>query len=47
MAVIIPPGVVHAYHNVGTEIGWVFNGPNRLTQVKERKKRSMKFVMKM
>lgn len=27
---IVPPGVVHAYKNVGTTPGWVFNGPNRL-----------------
>ena len=30
MAVIIPAGVVHAYRNVGTEPGVVFNCPNRL-----------------
>ncbi len=29
-SVIIPPGVVHAYKNTGSEPGWVFNGPNRL-----------------
>ncbi len=29
-AVSIPPGVVHAYKNIGTQPGWVFNGPNRL-----------------
>lgn len=29
-AVIVPPGVVHAYKNVGATPGWVFNGPNRL-----------------
>ena len=28
--VIVPPGVVHAYKNVGPVPGWVFNGPNRL-----------------
>jgi dTDP-4-dehydrorhamnose 3,5-epimerase len=28
--VIVPPGVVHAYKNVGQSSGWVFNGPNRL-----------------
>jgi len=27
---IIPPGVVHAYRNVGDHPGWVFNCPNRL-----------------
>ena len=30
MAVIIPPGVVHAYKNVGTSAGLVINCPNRL-----------------
>ena len=30
MAVWIPPGVVHAYRNVGTIPGLVFNSPNRL-----------------
>jgi dTDP-glucose 4,6-dehydratase len=29
-AVVIPPGVVHAYQNVSDEPGWVFNAPNRL-----------------
>ena len=29
-AVIIPPGVVHAYRNVGATDGWVFNAPNQL-----------------
>jgi len=29
-AVIIPPGVVHAYKNVGEKDGLVFNVPNRL-----------------
>lgn len=28
--VIVPPGVVHAYKNVGTESGLVFNAPDRL-----------------
>ena len=28
--VIIPPGVVHAYRNVGDRPGLVFNAPNRL-----------------
>jgi dTDP-4-dehydrorhamnose 3,5-epimerase len=30
MLVIVPPGVVHAYKNVGGEPGLVFNAPNRL-----------------
>ncbi|MEE9613731.1 MAG: dTDP-4-dehydrorhamnose 3,5-epimerase family protein [Thermodesulfobacteriota bacterium] len=29
-SVVIPPGVVHAYKNVGPVPGLVFNGPNRL-----------------
>jgi dTDP-4-dehydrorhamnose 3,5-epimerase len=29
-SVVVPPGVVHAYKNIGDEPGWVFNGPNRL-----------------
>ena len=28
--VIVPPGIVHAYRNIGTENGIVFNAPNRL-----------------
>jgi len=27
---IVPPGVVHAYKNIGAAPGWVFNAPNRL-----------------
>jgi dTDP-4-dehydrorhamnose 3,5-epimerase len=30
MVVIIPPGVVHAYQNVSSAPGWVFNCPNQL-----------------
>ena len=29
-ALIVPPGVVHGYKNVGEKDGWVFNGANRL-----------------
>ena len=29
-SIIIPPGVVHAYKNIGQEPGLVFNAPNRL-----------------
>jgi dTDP-4-dehydrorhamnose 3,5-epimerase len=29
-AVWVPPGVVHAYRNVGTVPGLVINAPNRL-----------------
>jgi dTDP-4-dehydrorhamnose 3,5-epimerase len=28
--VIVPPGVVHAYKNIGSTPGWVLNYPNRL-----------------
>jgi dTDP-4-dehydrorhamnose 3,5-epimerase len=28
--VVIPPGVVHAYKNIGSVPGWVMNCPNRL-----------------
>jgi dTDP-4-dehydrorhamnose 3,5-epimerase len=28
--VIVPPGVVHAYKNIASTPGWVFNAPNRL-----------------
>ena len=30
MLLVVPPGVVHAYQNVGAEPGLVFNAPNRL-----------------
>jgi dTDP-4-dehydrorhamnose 3,5-epimerase len=30
LSLIVPPGVVHAYKNVGIDNGIVFNGPNRL-----------------
>ena len=30
LALIVPPGVVHAYKNIGIENGIVFNAPNRL-----------------
>lgn len=36
-AVIVPPGVVHAYKNVGPTPGWVFNAPNRLYAGRDRK----------
>ncbi len=29
-SVIIPPGVVHAYKNIGTVDGLVYNAPNKL-----------------
>jgi dTDP-4-dehydrorhamnose 3,5-epimerase len=37
MALIVPPGVVHAYKNVGLEPGLVFNCPNRLYKGHGRK----------
>jgi dTDP-4-dehydrorhamnose 3,5-epimerase len=30
VSVIVPKGVVHAYHNFGPVPAWVFNAPNRL-----------------
>jgi dTDP-4-dehydrorhamnose 3,5-epimerase len=30
LVLVVPPGVVHAYKNVGMENGIVFNAPNRL-----------------
>ena len=37
MLIVIPPGVVHAYTNVSTVAGLVFNGPNRLYKGPGRK----------
>ena len=37
MLLIIPAGIVHAYQNVGTEPGIVFNCPNRLYKGPGRK----------
>ena len=34
---IVPPGVIHAYKNIGTEKGIVFNAPNRLYAGKGKK----------
>jgi dTDP-4-dehydrorhamnose 3,5-epimerase len=36
-AVIVPPGVVHGYQNVGPIDGWVMNFPNRLFRGPGRK----------
>ena len=30
VAVLVPPGVVHAYRNIGTADGYVFNSPDAL-----------------
>jgi dTDP-4-dehydrorhamnose 3,5-epimerase len=35
--VIVPPGVIHAYRNIGIDNGIVFNGPNRLYAGKGKK----------
>jgi dTDP-4-dehydrorhamnose 3,5-epimerase len=37
MAISIPPGVVHAYKNIGTTSGWVLNLANRLYAGEGRK----------
>jgi len=37
MSLIVPPGVVHAYKNIGAEPGLVFNCPNRLYKGAGRK----------
>jgi dTDP-4-dehydrorhamnose 3,5-epimerase len=37
MRLIVPPGIVHAYKNVGSEPGLVFNCPNRLYKGPGRK----------
>lgn len=36
-SILIPPGIVHAYKNVGNEMGMVTNVPNRLYAGYERK----------
>ena len=36
-AMIIPPGVVHAYKNIGITQGWIFNLSNRLYAGEGRK----------
>lgn len=37
MALIVPPGVAHAYKNIGSEPGLIFNCPNRLYKGAGRK----------
>ena len=39
MLLIVPAGVVHAYKNVGTEHGLVFNCPNRLYRGEGKKEK--------
>jgi dTDP-4-dehydrorhamnose 3,5-epimerase len=36
-SVLIPPGVVHAYKNIGGKIGMVVNCPNKLFAGRNRK----------
>jgi len=36
-SVVIPAGVVHAYKNIGSSVGWVLNFPNRLYGGNNRK----------
>jgi dTDP-4-dehydrorhamnose 3,5-epimerase len=38
-SVIVPPGIVHAYKNVGTQPGMVVNYPNRLFAGKGKKEK--------
>ena len=38
-SVLIPPGVVHAYKNVGGKLGMVANYPNQLFAGKEKKEK--------
>ena len=38
-AMIIPPGVVHAYKNIGITQGWIFNLSNRLYAGEGRKEK--------
>ncbi|OAI45890.1 hypothetical protein AYO44_02525 [Planctomycetaceae bacterium SCGC AG-212-F19] len=46
MLLIIPAGVAHAYRNVGSEEGILFNCPNRLYRDRERRSPSTRFVTK-
>jgi len=36
-AILVPPGIVHAYRNIGVVQGWIINLPNRLYAGKGRK----------
>lgn len=36
-AVVVPPGVIHAYRNIGQDNGIVFNAPNRLYAGQDKK----------
>ncbi len=37
MLVVVPPGVVHAYKNIGDKLGLVYNFPNRLYRGPDRR----------
>jgi len=37
LAVLVPPGVVHAYKNIGPSGGLVFNAPSRLYRGEDRR----------
>jgi len=39
MSMIVPPGVVHGYKNIGEKDGWVINLPNRLYAGKGKKEK--------
>ncbi|MBI4417772.1 MAG: dTDP-4-dehydrorhamnose 3,5-epimerase family protein [Ignavibacteriales bacterium] len=39
MSVLVPPGVVHGYKNIGDAEGWVLNFPNRLYAGKGKKEK--------
>ncbi|GBE54597.1 dTDP-4-dehydrorhamnose 3,5-epimerase [archaeon BMS3Bbin15] len=39
VAVQVPPGVVHAYRNIGLDPGYVFNFPNRLFAGRDKKEK--------
>jgi dTDP-4-dehydrorhamnose 3,5-epimerase len=39
MSILIPPGVVHAYKNIGDVLGMVVNFPNQLFMGKNRKEK--------
>jgi len=36
LRVLVPKGVVHAYRNISSSPGWVFNAPNRLYRGRNR-----------
>ncbi len=38
-SILVPPGIVHAYKNIGNELGMVTNYPNRLFMGLEKKEK--------